>query len=50
MVVFKKEKKNIANRLLQYFCCYALEHFGLHNESLKVHEAVDKAIELNRHT
>jgi 3-isopropylmalate dehydrogenase len=24
-----------------------LEHFGLHNESLKIHEAVDKAIELN---
>jgi 3-isopropylmalate dehydrogenase len=33
------------------FSCAAttmlLEHFGLHNESLKVHEAVDKAIELN---
>jgi 3-isopropylmalate dehydrogenase len=32
---------------LLHYLLLCFEHFGLHNESLKVHEAVDKAIELN---
>ena len=42
------KRKNIANPIASILsAAMLLDHFGLHNESLKVHEAVDKAIELN---
>jgi 3-isopropylmalate dehydrogenase len=47
MVVSRRKRKILQTDCFNTICCYALEHFGLHNESLKVHEAVDKAIELN---